>query len=153
MSYKVDFRDVSNKGLETSPVSEQLAGLRADEAQYFWNKYKQEFITMQADEHPEILNRIEMILKERNIEFSYKPIEVSDFAVNGIRWSYVFYENGLSVSILYSLNKNGKREVDLKLASGMDIPKELIGKFRFITKESKLAGMIRESYFVITGQY
>lgn len=40
MSYLVDFKDVSTVGLESSPVAEALAGLRANEARYFMNKYK-----------------------------------------------------------------------------------------------------------------
>jgi|GEM_PF-4957849 len=40
MSYIVDFKSVSTVGLESSPVVEALAGLRANEARYFMNKYK-----------------------------------------------------------------------------------------------------------------
>jgi hypothetical protein len=35
MSYIVDFKNVSTVGLESSPVVEALAGLRANEARYF----------------------------------------------------------------------------------------------------------------------
>jgi hypothetical protein len=35
MPYIVDFNNVSTVGLETSPVVEALAGLRANEARYF----------------------------------------------------------------------------------------------------------------------
>ncbi|MFZ2588321.1 MAG: phage tail protein, partial [Paucilactobacillus nenjiangensis] len=55
MTYKVDFKEVSTIGLESSPVAEAFAGLRANEARYFWNKYKHEFITTPAAEAPEIL--------------------------------------------------------------------------------------------------
>ena len=41
MSYIVDFNNVSNVGLESSPVAKALAGLRANEARYFMNKYNQ----------------------------------------------------------------------------------------------------------------
>lgn len=40
MSYIVNFKEVETVGLESSPVAEALAGLRANEARYFWNKYK-----------------------------------------------------------------------------------------------------------------
>ena len=40
MSYIVDFNNVSLIGLESSPVAQALAGLRANEARYFMNKYK-----------------------------------------------------------------------------------------------------------------
>ncbi len=38
MSYNVDFTNVSTVGLESPPVAEALAGLRANEARYFKNK-------------------------------------------------------------------------------------------------------------------
>lgn len=153
MANTVDFKNVTTTGLEESPVAEKLAGLRANEARYFWNKYKQEFVTMPADENPEILNRIKTILKERDLEFPYKALEVSDFVVNNVRWSYVFYDNGLAVNILYSLDKNGKHAVGFKLSDGIEIPQEFVGKFRFVRQKSKLAGTIRGSYFIIKGNY
>ena len=41
MSYAVDFNTVSTVGLESSPVADALAGLRANEARYFKNHYDQ----------------------------------------------------------------------------------------------------------------
>lgn len=55
MSYTVNFKEVETIGLETSPVAEVLAGLRANEARYFWNKYKQEYVVYTPEEKPEIL--------------------------------------------------------------------------------------------------
>jgi hypothetical protein len=43
MSYTVDFTTVSTTGLESSPVAAALAGLRANEARYFKNKYDHVF--------------------------------------------------------------------------------------------------------------
>ena len=45
MVYTVDFKEVATIGLESSPVAPALAGLRANEARYFWNKYKHRFTT------------------------------------------------------------------------------------------------------------
>ena len=39
MPYTVDFNTVSTVGLESSPVTAALAGLRANEARYFKNKW------------------------------------------------------------------------------------------------------------------
>ncbi len=50
MSTTVDFKDVTAVGLETSPVAEALAGLRANEARYFMNKYTHEFSVTAASE-------------------------------------------------------------------------------------------------------
>lgn len=38
MPYVVDFKNVSTVGLESSPVVEALAGLRANEGRYYCNK-------------------------------------------------------------------------------------------------------------------
>jgi len=155
MAYKVDFKDVVITGLEESPVADKLAGLRAHEARYFRTHFNQDFVVLPADENPEILNRIQEILKERDIVLPYKALEVSDFVVerNRTRWSYVFYENGLVVNVLYSLDPDGKRAVGFKLCEGIDAPKEFNGKFKFVRQRSSLAGIIRGSYFKIKGNY
>ncbi|EUJ28491.1 phage tail component protein [Listeria floridensis FSL S10-1187] len=153
MAYKVDFKTVSEEGLESSPFKSALAGLRANEARYFWNKYKHEFITVPASEDSDTLNWIETILKERDMIFPYKALEVSSFEVEGIKMAYVFYENGLSVNVMYSIEDSGKRAVGFKLSEGMEIPPEFEGKFKFARQKSKLAGEIRGSFFVIKGSY
>lgn len=152
-SYKVDFKNVSTIGFESSPVAEALAGLRANEARYFWTKYKHEFVTVPASEDPETLAWIEKILAEREMVFPYKALEVSTFEVDGIKMAYVFYENGLSVNVMYMLEDGGKRAVGFKLSDGMEIPVEFEGKFKFARQKSKLAGTIRGSFFVIKGEY
>jgi hypothetical protein len=153
MAYKVDFKQVSTVGFEESPFAEQMAGLRANEARYFWNKYKHEFVTVPASEAPETLAWIEKILAERDLSFPYKALEVSSFEVDGIKMAYVFYENGLSVNVMYTLAEGGKRAVGFKLSDGMEIPQEFEGKFKFARQKSKLAGTIRGSFFVIKGEY
>jgi hypothetical protein len=72
--------------------------------------------------------------------------------VDDIRWPYVFYENGLSINVLYTLDDPSKRAVGFKLSEGMDVPEELVS-FKFARQKSKLAGTIRGSYFVIKGEY
>jgi hypothetical protein len=154
MSYKVDFINVSETGLESSPVSKALAGLRANEARYFKNKYNHDFTTIPVSESTEVLNYVEKILKdERGIDFSAKPLETSDFVVDGTRWTHVFYEDGLGLNVLYSLDDAGKRAVGFKLSEGMEVPDELKEKFKFARQKSKLAGTIRGSFFVIKGKY
>jgi hypothetical protein len=154
MSYIVDFVNVSTVGLASSPVADTLAGLRANEARYFSNKYEHAFVTSSAGEQPEIVEYVTNILKtERDIVFAARPLEVSDFVVEGVRWTYVFYEDGLAVNVLYSLADSGKRAVGFKLSDGMEVPVELAEKFKFVRQKSKLAGTIRGSYFVIKGQY
>jgi hypothetical protein len=60
---------------------------------------------------------------------------------------------GLSVNVMYSIDDGGKRAVGFKLAEGMEIPEELASRFKFARQKSKLAGVIRGSYFVIKGEY
>lgn len=154
MSYLVDFKNVSTVGLESSPVAEAIAGLRANEARYFMNKYNHEFTVLPASEGKEILDYVNNILKkERDIEFAAKPLEVSRFQVENIDWTHVFYQDGLGVNVMYTIDDPKKRAVGFKLSEGMEVPKELKDKFKFARQKSKLAGTIRGSYFVIKGKY
>jgi hypothetical protein len=153
MTYVVDYVNVSTQGLESSPNVEALAGLRANEARYFNSKYGHAFATVPAAEASEIVDYVSLVLTERDIVFASKPLEVSDFVVEGVRWTYVFYESGLSVNVLYALEDGGKRAVGFKLSMGMDVPIELASKFKFVRQKSKLAGEIRGSYFVIKKTY
>jgi hypothetical protein len=153
MSYTVDFKEVSTVGLESSPVADALAGLRANEARYFKNKYDYTFTVDPASKAKKVVARVHKILKEeRDIVIASPPLEATEFEVEGIRWSFVFYESGLAINVLYTLDDGGKRAVGFKLSEGMEIPDEL-SKFKFARQKSKLAGTIRGSYFVIKNEY
>jgi hypothetical protein len=154
MSQVVDFENVSPAGLESSPVADALAGLRANEARYYRNKYKHEFTVVPASESQDTLDYVNRILKEeRDIQFAAKPLETSRFEVEGIRFAHVFYEDGLAVNVMYMIGDPKKRAVGFKLSEGMEVPKELDGKFKFARQKSKLAGTIRGSFFVIKSEY
>ena len=154
MPYVVDFENVSIVGLESSPVAESLAGLRANEARYYRNKYAYAFTVRPASELPEVVDRVSHILKEeRDIVIGSRPLEATAFEVDGLLMDYVFYESGLSINVMYSVEDGGKRAVGFKLAEGMEIPEELASRFKFARQKSKLAGVIRGSYFVIKGEY
>ncbi len=154
MADVVDFQNVSEAGLESSPVAKALAGLRANEARYFMNKYKHAFTVVPASESKDTLDYVSKILKEeRGIEFAAKPLETSRFEVEGIRMAYVFYGDGLAVNVMYSIDDPKKRAVGFKLSEGMEVPGELEGRFKFARQKSKLAGTIRGSFFVIKGEY
>jgi len=150
----IDFKDVSSAGLASSPVADALAGLRANEARYFMNKYQHAFTVVPASESQDTLDYVNRILKEeRDIEFSATPLQTSRFEVEGIRFAYVFYEDGLAVNVMYAVDDPKKRAVGFKLSEGMDVPEELEGRFKFARQKSKLAGTIRGSFFVIKGEY
>ncbi len=154
MAYIVDYLNPSINGFESSPLAEALAGLRANEARYFMNKYNHRFTTVPADQSQPSVNFVHKILKEeRDIEISAKPLETTHFQVENIDWTYVFYQSGLEINVLYAIDNSGKRAVGFKLSEGMPIPAELATKFKFAKQRSRLAGTIRGSYFVIKGEY
>ncbi len=154
MSRVVDFKTVSTIGLESSPVAAALAGLRANEARYFKNKYDHDFTVTPANEAQKTIDWVHRILKEeRDLVIASRPLEATAFQVENIRWTYVFYESGLSINVLYNIDDPRKRAVGFKLSDGMEVPAELATRFKFARQKSKLAGTIRGSFFVIKGEY
>ena len=153
MSYAVDFTNVSTIGLESSPVADSLAGLRANEARYFKNKYDHTFVVEPAAKAKKTIEYVHRILEEeRDIVISSPALEATEFQVENLKIAYVFYESGLSINVMYTIEDDSKRAVGFKLSDGMDVPEEL-SKFKFARQRSKLAGTIRGSYFVIKGEY
>ena len=154
MSYTVDFNTVSTVGLESSPVAPALAGLRANEARYFKNKYDHVFTVEPASQAKKTIEWVHRILKEeRDLVISSRPLEATEFQVENIRMAYVFYESGLSINVMYTIEDAKKRAVGFKLSDGMEIPEELASRFKFARQKSKLAGTIRGSFFVIKKEH
>jgi len=153
MAKAIDFVNVSTAGLEKSPFAKELAGVRANEARYFKNKYDHDFVTKPAEKAASLIKRMNKALAERDIVVKSEPLEAADFVVENIRWTYVFYKSGLSLNILYTLDDAKKRAVGIKLCENMEVPKEFADKFKFARQKSKLAGVIRGSYFVLKGEY
>jgi hypothetical protein len=154
MTYVVDFETVSTVGLESSPVAAALAGLRANEARYFKNKYDHVFTVDPAIDAKATIDWVHHILKEeRDIVISSRPLEATAFEVENLRMAYVFYESGLSINVMYTVDGPTKRAVGFKLAEGMEVPAELASRFKFARQKSKLAGTIRGSFFVIKKEY
>jgi hypothetical protein len=94
-----------------------------------------------------------VLKEERDIVFASKALETSRFQVENIKFAYVFYEDGLAVNVMYTVDDPKKRAVGFKLSEGMDVPQELEGKFKFARQKSRLAGEIRGSFFVIKKEY
>ena len=154
MSSAVDFNTVSTVGLESSPVAAALAGLRANEARYFKNKYDHVFTVETASEAMTTIDWVHGILEdERDIVISSPPLQATAFQVENIRMAYVFYESGLSINVMYGVDDPKKRAVGFKLSEGMEVPTELASRFKFARQKSKLAGIIRGSYFVIKREH
>jgi hypothetical protein len=150
----VDFKDVSTVGLESSPVAAALAGLRANESRYFKNKYDHDFTVEPASDARTTIDWVHRILKdERDIVISSPPLEATGFQVENIRIAYVFYESGLSINVMYTIDDPSKRAVGFKLSDGMEVPEELASRFKFARQKSRLAGTIRGSYFAFKNDY
>jgi hypothetical protein len=115
MAYIVDFVNVSTVGLESSEVAAALAGLRANEARYYKNKYDHVFTVSPASDAPETLDWVNRILAdERGLVISARPLEVTSFEVDGFRMAYVFYESGLSINVMYGIKDGEKRAVGVQ---------------------------------------
>ena len=154
MPYTVDFSTVSTVGLESSPVATALAGLRANEARYFKDKYDHVLTVEPASKAKAAIDWVHRILKEeRDIVISSRPLEATAFQVENIRIAYVFYENGLSINVMYTVDEPKRRAVGFKLSEGMEVPSELAARFKFARQKSKLAGTIRGSYFAFKNDY
>ena len=105
MPYTVNFDTVSTAGLESSPFADALAGLRANEARYFKNKYDHDFTVEPASDAEATIEWVHRILKEeRDIVIASRPLEATAFQVENIRMAYVFYESGLSVNVMYTID-------------------------------------------------
>jgi hypothetical protein len=154
MAYVVDFKNVSTEGLESSPVAAALAGLRANEARYYMNRYKHAFTVEPASRSRDVVEYVNRVLKnERDLVISAKPLQTSRFQVENIKLTYVFYESGLAINVMYTVDDPKKRAVGFKLSDGMEVPKELESRLKFARQKSALAGTIRGSFFVIKGEY
>src|ERR1700709_2466174 len=112
MPYAVDFTTVSTVGLESSPLADALAGLRANEARYFKNKYDHDFTVEPASDAEATIEWVHRILREeRDIVIASPALQATAFEVERIRIAYVFYESGLSVNVMYTLDGPEKRAV------------------------------------------
>lgn len=58
MTYTVDFKNVSTTGLESSPIASSLAGLRANEARYFKNKYDVDFTVESGEDARDLVDYV-----------------------------------------------------------------------------------------------
>ncbi len=154
MPYVVDYFTVSTVGLESSPVAAALAGLRANEARFLKNRFDHVFTVEPASNAKTTIDWVNRILKEeRDIVISSSPLEASAFQIGNVRMAYVFYESGLSINVMYTVDDPKKRAVGFKLSDGVEVPTELASQLKFARQKSKLAGTIRGSYFDIKNEY
>lgn len=91
--------------------------------------------------------------EERDIVIVSHPLEATTFEIEGIRIAYIFYEDGLSINVMYTIDDVKGRAVGFKLSDGMDVPTELGSRFKFARQKSKLAGTVRCSSFSFKNDY
>jgi hypothetical protein len=84
---------------------------------------------------------------------SLSRLEATAVQVENIRIAYVFYESGLSINVMDTVDDTEKRAVGFKLCEGMEVPAELASRFKFASQKSKLAGTIRGSFFAFKDEY
>lgn len=93
MAYEVDFENASTLGLESSPVADALAGLRANEARFLNNKFGHVLAVESASKAQKTIDWVHRILKEeRDLVIQSRPLEAAAFQVENIRIAFVFYE-------------------------------------------------------------
>ena len=101
------------------------------ETRYFKNNYHHVFTVDPAGNAKTTIDWVHRILREeRDIVISSRALEATIFQVENIRWAYVFYESGLSINVLYTLDDPTKRAVGFKLSDGMEVPAELASRFK-----------------------
>src|SRR5260370_38322125 len=103
MPYTVDFNTVSTVGLESSPVAAALAGLRANEARYFKNKYDHVFTVEPATNAKTTIAWVHRILKEEpDIVISSRPLQPTAFQADNIRMASACYQTRLPATRRYT---------------------------------------------------
>jgi len=65
----------------------------------------------------------QILREERDIVISSRPLEATAFQVENIRMAYIFYESGLSINVMYTVDAPGKRAVGFKLSEGWKCPR------------------------------
>jgi hypothetical protein len=133
----VDYKTVSTVGLDSSPVAAALAGLRANDARFVKNKWDHVFAVEPVSTAKGTVDWVYRILKEeRDIVIASPPLEATAFQIDNIRAAYVFYESGLSINVMYTVDDPSKRAVGFKLSEGMEVPEELASRFKFARQKS-----------------
>ena len=154
MSYQVDFVNVSTVGLESSPVAAALAGLRANEARYFKNKYDHVFTVEPAAKAKKTIDWVHRILKEeRDIVIASPPARGDDLRgrehPHGLR---VLRERALDQRPVPRSTTRRSERSGSSSPTGWRSPTSS-ARSSSRRQKSKLAGTIRGSYFVIKGEY
>ena len=140
------------EGLESSPVVDALAGLRANEARVLQEQSTTTSSRSSGQKMPRMRSTTwrNILKSERDLVIESEPLEATQFTVDGIRWTHVFYEDGLSINVLYTFEDGGKGQL-IKLSDGRFPPNS--HRSSGLHARSPLAGTIRGSCLAIKGEY
>ena len=143
MPYTVDFTHVSTTGLESSPVAPRARRLTGQRGPLLQEQVRPR-LDVGASERGAVDHRVGEPDSQGGTgpRHLVPPLEATAFQVENIRMAYVFYQSGLSINVMYTIDDAGKRAVGLKLSDGMEVPEELASQFKFARQKSKLAGTI-----------
>jgi len=93
-------------------------------SRYFKNKCDHVFTVEPASTARTTIDWVHRILEEeRDIVISSRPLEAMAFQVENIRIAYVFYESGLSINVMYTVDDPKKRAVGSSSLKGWKSPR------------------------------
>lgn len=153
MPYAVDSNDVSTVGVQSAPVAPRspIRG-RTRPATSRTSTTTSSRWSRRANAK-DAIDWVHRILKEeRDIVISSRSLEATAFRVENIRIAYVFYESGLSINAMYTIDDPKKRSLGFKLSEGMEVPRSS-PRGSNSRPSSQLAGTIRGSYFAFENDH
>ena len=156
MPYHVDFKNVSTTGLESSPVATAFAGLRANEARYFKNKYDQDFTVEPASEAKETIDWVHAHPQRRSAASSSqsRPLEATAFQVEGIRLGLrLLRERPVHQRDVHHRRSPRSGRSGSSSPRGWTSPPSSPSASSSRGRSRSWPGTIRGSFFVIKGEY
>ena len=91
-------------GLESVPGGRRTCGFARQRGPLFKNKYGHVF-TVERASSAKTIEWVHRVLKEeRGLVIPSRPLEATAFQVENIRMAYVFYESGLSINVMYTVD-------------------------------------------------
>jgi hypothetical protein len=77
---------------------------------------------------------VQRILKEeRDIVIASRPLQATGFQIDNDRIAYDFYESGLSINVMYTVDDPDEQRLGSSSLTGWTSPAELASRFKFAT--------------------
>ena len=153
MSYVVDFTDVSTVGLESSPVAARSPACAPTRPATSRTSTTTSSPSSRRARPRTTIDWVHRILKEeRDLVDRVDAARGDHLPGREHPVAYVFYESGLSINVMYTIDDAGSGPSDSSSPTGWT-SRPSSRSFKFARQKSKLAGTIRGSFFVIKGEY